>query len=229
SAPQIVAYAFPYVVSTFLVTDFFFGQMRRPFFSEIYESVQSVFLAPAVLSAVRHPHKPSFKVTPKGIGVRAEQLNSLSLVVFALLCLNATAMALGCMRFFAQPEFRDVIAVTIIWSVYNVYLSTVSIGALWEKRQIRQHHRLSVSGNTAMVQFPRMRKRMEVDLVDLSLTGMSFLAALDFEIKGRERVLVEASGADGLVSYFEGEVRRTRDREGQVLVGLQFLKPRESY
>jgi len=230
SAPQIVAYAFPYVVSTFVVTDFFFGQMRRPFFSEIYESVQSVFLAPAVLSAVRHPHKPSFKVTPKGIGVKEEQLNSLSLVFFGLLCLNATALALGAMRFWTQPEFRDVISVTIIWSIYNVYLATVSIGALWEKRQIRQHHRLSVGGNTAMVQFPRMRKRMEVDLVDLSLTGMSFRAGVDFLLKDRERVLVEASGADGLVSYFEGEVKRTREQQGgTTLVGMQFLKPRESF
>jgi cellulose synthase (UDP-forming) len=227
SAVQIMAYAFPYVVSTFIVTDFFFGQMRRPFFSEIYESVQSVFLAPAVMSAVRHPHKPSFKVTPKGIGVREEQLNSLSLVFFGLLCLNATALVLGALRFFAQPEFRDVISVTIIWSIYNVYLAMVSIGALWEKRQIRQHHRLSVGGNSAMVQFPRMRRRIEVDLVDLSLTGMSFRAKLDFALKERERVLVEASGVDGLVSYFEGEVRRTRERDGRVLVGMQFLKARE--
>src|ERR1044072_2335085 len=43
SAPQIVAYAFPFVFSPFVVTDFLFGKMRRPFFSEIYESVQSVF------------------------------------------------------------------------------------------------------------------------------------------------------------------------------------------
>src|SRR5689334_9508008 len=229
SALQIVAYALPYVFSTFLVTDFFFGKMRRPFFSEIYESVQSVFLAPAVLNTVRHPHKPSFKVTPKGIGVKEEQLNSLSLVFFGLLVLNVTALALGAMRFWTQPEFRDVIAVTIIWSIYNIYLATVSIGALWEKRQIRRHHRLSVTGNTAMVQFPRMRTRLQVDLVDLSLTGMSFSAKVSFLVKERERVLIEASGADGLVSYFEGEVRRTRDREGQVLVGLQFLKPRESY
>ncbi len=230
SALQIVAYALPYVFSTFLVTDFFFGKMRRPFFSEIYESVQSVFLAPAVLSAVRHPHKPSFKVTPKGIGVAEEQLNSLSLVFFGLLCLNAAALMLGTARFWTQPEFRDVIAVTIIWSVYNVYLSTVSIGALWEKRQIRRHHRLSVKGNTAMVQFPRMRKRLEVDLLDLSLTGMSFAAKVDFIVKERERVLIEASGADGLVSYFEGEVKRTREREGgTTLIGLHFLKPREAF
>ena len=61
SAPQIVAYAMPYVVSTFIVTDFFFGKTRQSVLLEIYESVQSVFLAPAVLSAIRHPHKPSFK------------------------------------------------------------------------------------------------------------------------------------------------------------------------
>jgi cellulose synthase (UDP-forming) len=69
----------------------------------------------------------------------------------------------GLIRLDAQPEFRDVIAVTLIWSFYNIYLAIVSIGALWEQRQIRQHHRLSVGG-TAMVQFPRMRKRMPVDL-----------------------------------------------------------------
>src|SRR5687767_1822891 len=229
SAPQILAYAIPYVVSTFIVSDFFFGRTRRPFFSEIYESVQSVFLAPAVLSAIRHPHKPTFKVTPKGIGVQAEQLNALSLVFFALLCLNLVAAASGGLRFWTQPEFRDVIGVTLIWSLYNIYLATVSIGALWEKRQIRQHHRLSVAG-TAMVQFPRMRKRIEVDLVDLSLTGLSFEAPIDFIVKERERVLVEASTADGLVSYFEGEVRRTREHEGgRVMVALQFLKPRESF
>ena len=228
SAPQIVAYALPFVFSTFIVTDFLFGKMRRPFFSEIYESVQSVFLAPAVLSTVRHPHKPSFKVTPKGIGVKEEQLNSLSLVFFALLCLNLASALSGAGRFWAQPEFRDVISVTIIWSVYNVYLALVSIGALWERRQIRKHHRLQVGG-TAMVQFPRMNLRVPVDLVNLSVTGMGFTAKLDFEVKERERVLIEASGAEGLVIMFEGEVRRARDRDGATYCGVQFLRAEESY
>ena len=200
SAQQIMAYAMPFVVSTFIVSDFFFGRTRRPFFSEIYESVQSVFLAPAVLSAIRHPHKPTFKVTPKGIGVQEEQLNSLSLVFFALLSLNAVSAIMGVGRLLAQPEFRDVIAVTMVWAVYNIYLATVSIGALWEKRQ-----------------------------VDLSLTGMSFGADIDFEVKERERVMIEASGADGLVSYFEGEVKRKRKAGERMVIGLQFMKPRESF
>ena len=229
SAESILAYAIPYVISTFLVTDFFFGRTRRPFFSEIYESVQSVFLAPAVMSAIRHPHKPSFKVTPKGIGVKDEQLNSLSLVFFALLCLNGSAAASGVARLVAQPEFRDVIAVTLVWSVYNVYLCVVSIGALWEKRQVRKHHRLSMAGSTAMVQFPRMRRRLSVDLVDASMTGVSFIAKLDFEVKERERVLMEAAGADGLVAYFEGEVLRRRAQGGGVLLALEFIRQKEAY
>jgi cellulose synthase catalytic subunit (UDP-forming) len=229
SAPQILAYAIPYVVSTFLVTDFFFGKTRRPFFSEIYESVQSVFLAPAVLSAIRHPHRPSFKVTPKGIGVKSEQLNSLSLVFFALLCLNTVAAVSGVTRFLTQPEFRDVISVTMIWSVYNIYLATASIGALWEKRQIRKHHRLSVVGSAAVVQFPRMRSRLAVDLVDVSMTGVSLVARLDFEPKERERVLMEAAGADGLVAYFEGEVIRTRARDGGTFLAVEFIRQREAY
>ena len=75
-------------MSTFIVSDFLFGSTRRTFFSEIYESVQSVFLAPAVLSTLRNPRKPAFKVTPKGMGMQQEQLNALSFFFFAILCLN---------------------------------------------------------------------------------------------------------------------------------------------
>jgi cellulose synthase (UDP-forming) len=228
NASQILAYALPYVISTFVVTHFFFGGIRRPFFSEIYESVQSVFLTPAVLSAMRHPHKPTFKVTPKGIGVKEEQLNSVSLVFFGLLCLNLAAAVAGGVRFWAQPEFRDMIVVTLVWSLYNVYLAVVCVGALWEKREVRRHHRLAVAGE-AMVQFPRMRERVSVKLVDLALNGLGFRAQLPFELAARERVLIEAAGADGLVHHFEGEVQRTVSRGSEVLVGVRLLKAEESY
>ncbi|NJD89514.1 MAG: UDP-forming cellulose synthase catalytic subunit [Betaproteobacteria bacterium] len=227
SAVQILAYSLPHVAATFLITDFLFGRTRRPFFSEIYESIQSVFLTPAVLSTVRHPHRPAFKVTPKGISLQEEQLNVLSFFFFSILLLNAFAAAGGFVRIFAQPLYRDVVMVTLIWSLYNIYLSTVSLGALWEKRQSRKHHRLIVSGQ-AMVQFPRVRQRLAVDLLDLSLSGMSFVSPLDFEVKEKERLVVEAASADGLVSYFEAEVVRTTKRGEKTLCGLRFLVPAQS-
>jgi cellulose synthase (UDP-forming) len=228
SATQVMAYALPYVFSTFIVSDFLFGRTRRMFFSEIYESVQSVFLAPAVLSTLRNPRKPAFKVTPKGLGMQQEQLNVLSFFFFAILCLNAFAASSGVTRIWLQPEFRETIYVTLAWSVYNIYLCIVSLGALWERRQARRHHRLVVSGQ-AMVQFPRVRARVAVDLIDLSLSGLGFVSNFDFDVKDRERVIVEAASADGLVSYFEAEVRRVQRRGPTTLCGAHFLTPPQTF
>jgi cellulose synthase (UDP-forming) len=224
----VIAYALPYVVANFVVADFLFGRTRRPFISEIYESIQSVFLAPAVLSTLRHPRKPTFKVTPKGMGMQEEQLSALSFFFFGILALNLTAAGSGIARIWLQPEFRETIYVTLAWSLYNIYLCVVSLGALWEKRQARRHHRLVVSGE-AMVQFPRVRKRQIVSLVDLSLSGLGFVATLDFEVKDRERVVVEAAGANGLVSYFDAEVRRAVVQGDRTLCGAFFLMPPQSF
>jgi cellulose synthase (UDP-forming) len=227
SADQILAFGLPHVAATFLLTTFLFGGTRRAFFSEIYESIQSVFLMPAVLSTVRHPHKPTFKVTPKGIGLESEQLNVLSFFFFAILIVNLIAASGGIVRFWTQPLFRDVIAVTLIWSCYNVVLSTWALGALWEKRQARLHHRLSVVGQ-AMLQVPRMRYRGAVDLIDLSLGGVSFKSKFEFDIKDRERIIIEAASADGLVSYFEAEVTRATPRGDVVVCGARFIVPEQS-
>ena len=79
-----------------------------------------------------------------------------------------------------------------------------------------------------MVQFPRVRQRHAVDLVDLSLSGMSFSAKFDFEVKDRERVIIEAASADGLVSYFEAEVVRNSLQGERAICGVHFLVPAQS-
>jgi hypothetical protein len=104
----------------------------------------------------------------------------------------------------------------------------ISVGALWEKRQVRLHHRLAVAGE-AMVEFPRVRERVSVNLMDISVTGMKFCANLPFEVKDRERILIEAGAADGLVHRFEGEVRRTFQAEDGLYCGVAFLTPEESF
>ena len=227
SAGQIVAYSLPHVVATFIVTSFLFGRTRQMFFSEIYECIQSVFLTPAVLNAVRHPHKPTFKVTPKNASIQEESLHVLSFFFFGMLILNVISSIAGFTRFWAQPLYRDVVSVTLVWSLYNIFLLTLSLGALWEKRQVRKQHRLYAVGQ-AMVQFPRVKQRIAVDLADISTEGVSFISKLDFDIKDRERVIFEAASADGLVSYFEAEVHRSYLDRGRTVCGVLFLVPAQS-
>jgi cellulose synthase (UDP-forming) len=222
AAPQILAYSLPHMASTLITASFLFGRTRRAFFSEIYESIQSVFLMPAVLSTIRHPHKPSFKVTPKGIGLENNQLNALSFFFFAIFVLNFAAVLIGAIKFWTQPLYRDVIALTLIWGIYNLALTLWSLGALWEKRQARSQHRLMVVGQ-AMIQFPRVNQRVSADLIDLSLSGIGFSAKFDFEVKDRERVVVEAASADGLVSYFEAEITRGITKDTVTICGARFL------
>ena len=156
-----------------------------------------------------------------------ESLHVLSFFFFSILVLNLISSAAGFTRFWTQPLHRDVIVVTLVWSLYNSFLTTMALGALWEKRQVRKQHRLNVVGQ-AMVQFPRVRQRLAVDMIDLSVEGLSFSAKLDFEVKDRERVIIEAAGAIGLVNYFEGEVRRSYPQRGLTICGVLFFVPAQS-
>lgn len=228
SAVQVLAYAIPYVISTFVVGDFLFGNTRKPFFSEIYESVQSAFLAPAVIDTLRHPHRPTFKVTPKGMGREDERLSTLSFAFFAVLCVNVAAAIAGGTRFYLQPEYRDVVAVTLFWSIYNIYLAMVSLGALWERRQVRGHHRLQIEGR-AWVSFPRMKERLECGLVDLSLTGISFVGTFPCEVRDRERVEIEAEGPGGRMFKFEARVHRISKQRAGTFCGAKILYPEEAF
>ena len=85
---QVLAYALPYVLSTLLLMDFFYSIARRPLFSEIYESLQAMFLIPAVLSVLVNPRKPAFKVTPKETTVESDFLNPMSMILFLVIAVN---------------------------------------------------------------------------------------------------------------------------------------------
>ena len=122
SVSQIVAYSLPHVLCVFVVMDFFYGKCRRQFFSEIYESVQSLFLTPAIISALFNPRKPSFKITPKGKTIEHEHLNPMALVFFMICVLNLVGIVFAVARWISYPLFRDVILIAFSWCLYNICL-----------------------------------------------------------------------------------------------------------
>jgi cellulose synthase (UDP-forming) len=226
---QILAFTLPYVVSIYLVMDFFYAGSRQPFFSEIYESVQSLFLMPAVISVLINPWKPTFKVTPKGMTNEKNYLSPLAAPFFLVIGINVTAVILAWVKWFSEPLLRDVIAVTVVWSFYNLYLSVVSLGAFWERKQIRKFYRITAAGKIS-VRFPHMGGEVYAgQLRDLSLTGIGFLVKLPFTPREHDDVILEVQDSYGRSYRFENRVQRATPRSGAYFCGSEFIAGKNAY
>lgn len=233
SGGQIVAFILPFVLSTFIVMDFFYSKARQPFFSEIYESVQAMFLIPAIISVVLNPYKPSFKVTPKGQTQDKEFLNPMSTSFFIIIVVNVIALILAAYKWVYNPILREVLLVTGGWCLYNLYLALVSLGAFWERKQIRNFHRINVSGEIS-VSFPRLNYTANAQLTDISLSGIGFKVQVPYPLVPHERVVIDASHSsaydmDGRAFQFEARVMRLFEREGGYVCGSEFVLDKNSY
>ena len=92
SGQQFVAFILPYVLSIPIIMNFIYSKARQPFFSEIYESIQAIFLIPAIISVIINPYKPSFKVTPKGQIQDNMSLNPHAIMLFIIIWINVIAL-----------------------------------------------------------------------------------------------------------------------------------------
>lgn len=221
---QILAYVLPYVFSGWVVMNFFYSRARQPFFSEVYESVQAMFLIPAVISVFINPTKPTFKVTPKGQTLDRESLNPMSMSFLVVIVINIAALVMAVFKWVDYPILRSVIAVTASWSLYNLALGLTSLGAFWERRQIRAHHRIESDGVLTVV-VPRLNARFEADIRDVSLTGIGFETRCEVALMPMERVTLEAADSDGRNYSFEARLHRIAPHGGRVYCGSEFTHP----
>jgi cellulose synthase (UDP-forming) len=225
---QIQAFALPYVLSTFIMMHFFYARSRNTMLSEIYESVQALFLIPALIGVLLNPRKPTFKVTPKGHTLDQDALSPLAVPFIVIIALNLCALLAALFAWFANPVMRDVIIVTAVWCIYNLYLSLVSLGAFWERKQVRAFHRINVSG-AIQVHFPRTRTTLDAEVRDISLTGIGIALRLPFPLAPLERVELEAHDSYGRSYRFEAQLRRAVARGDLHLCGAEFVTDLVSY
>ncbi len=229
SVSQIIAYALPHVLSTFIVMAFFYGNVRRPFFSEIYESVQSIFLTPAVISTMLNPKKPSFKITPKGKKIKDEFINPHASSFFLIALINIAAVPLAIFKWFYFPLFRSVVLITFCWCVYNLILAIVTLGAFWERGQARHYHRARVEGSVDLF-FPRLNRSIKGEIKDISLTGIGIEMASSFSIEqDSEYVIIKASDSYGDNYEFGGNIKTSKKRGERVICGIEFKSDKDTY
>lgn len=222
SLMQIIAYAIPHVFATYIAMDYLYGEVRKPFFSEIYESVQSMFLMPAVISAMINPYKPTFKITPKGKTLDKTYLNPLAAVFFIVLLVNIGAMPLAAYRWFAYPMYRDVIIITGAWCFFNMFLAMASLGAFWESKQVRQHHRIRSKGK-ATVFFQRLGESFVCDIDDVSLSGIGFFVPKGVVPMSEDEIIINVEDSYGNKYAFNAKVQRAFQRGARLLCGTEYI------
>jgi cellulose synthase (UDP-forming) len=225
SFSQIATFALPHLVASYYVTNYLFGRLRHPFFSELYETIQSIFLAPAVLSVFRNPHQPTFQVTPKALARRNDSLTPLSVPFYLMCLLSVAGYVAGGLRWAADPLIRETLLVCSAWNTFNLLLTLCCLGVVWERRQLRRSHRYATH-EPAAIRRPGSPERLAAILTDLSTTGVGLTTDGSMEIPDG-RLIIEARDSGGRPYALPARVIRQDTGPTGMSLGCEFVPPDE--
>ena len=221
SLSQVLAYAIPHVVGAVALSDYMFGHVRRPFFSELYEFVQGVFNVPALVSVILRPRAPSFKVTPKDRSLTEDRLSPLALPFYLMMLMSLTGFGFGIYRLLARPWEINAVLIAGFWAVFNFIFVLLSLGVVWEHRQIRRRHRIFTDEPATL----RREGATEVHhgrVVDISEDGFGIELDASARIDRGDSVELSSRDSYGNTLVLPAVAARTLERDGKLLCGCEF-------
>jgi cellulose synthase (UDP-forming) len=220
---QVVAYGLPHLVASYFVANMLYGRYRHPFFSEIYETVQSIYLAPAVLSAFFKPRSPVFRVTPKAVSLKKDFLSHLALPFYWMVLLCVCAQVVGWIRWNSIINSFDALFLCSLWNVFNLALLLCCLGVVWERKQRRKDHRFNME-EKAMLSVEGADNDQQVLLTDLSASGFSCQVDAAYRLFSGDRFRVLARDSYGEAYDLPARVvsRRPGSNDTDIL-GCEFI------
>lgn len=220
SLTQVLAYAVPHMFGAIMMSDFMFGHVRHPFFSELYETVQCVFNVPALISTIFRPRSPSFKVTPKAQSLEMDQLSSLAMPFYVMLILTVIAYPAGVLRVLVNPEHLIPVLITWFWNTLNLVFVLLCLGAVWEKKQIRKKHRMNTD---EAVEIGLGDRRLPGRVLDISEDGVGLTTAAEAAIKQGDEITLIAQDSYGHTYNLPLKVVRAVRKDGKLSCGCEFM------
>ncbi|HVB88857.1 MAG TPA: UDP-forming cellulose synthase catalytic subunit [Beijerinckiaceae bacterium] len=231
---EAIAYTGTYIIVNMMLQNYLYGSVRWPWVSELYEYLQGVFLAKAIVAVIAKPRKPTFNVTAKGLTLDKDHLSELAwpfFIIWGLLLLGAFAAA---WRYFFEPGVSNLMLVVGLWNGFNLLIAGAALGAVAERKQPDRHPFLPIHRKGVLSIGERS---VAVDIVSVSAGGCAVrpecelpVGAFD-ESESEARLFIEPVGAqvgeDSLPILF-GRARATPDG---FLHGLEFgeMRSREYY
>ena len=169
----IVAYAGPHIVLSVATASRIQKTVRHSFWSEIYETVLTVYLLPVTLSTLLDPNRGRFNVTDKGgtldegyFDLRAVGPNMfLAVALLVGLLLGIYGLAANAPQTLEFQAF----ALNVIWATFCLIAVLAGLAVGRERRQVRSRARVSAEVQAAVLLADG--RRIEGLSEDLSLGG----------------------------------------------------------
>ena len=226
SVEQVVMFAGPHIISSMLLAVIIHGKLRPLLYSEILESLQTVFLLPSIASVLIAPKKPVFLTTRKGVTLEKDSLSPLAWPFFIFFLLFLAGFALGLRIWLINPLLRDTVYITVFWNTYNFIIILCCLGAVWERRQRRGAHRARLAEPVTLDGTPAILNDLSLTGIGLTLSGGAFAPDQEYvfsapELTARVRlvrvdgdraagVFTGDAGQRALIGYVYGDSRRWR-------------------
>ena len=149
TAAMITAYALPHLMHASITNSRIQGRFRYSFWNEVYESVLAWYIMRPVLVAFVNPKLGKFNVTAKGGVIEHSYFDwSIARPYLILLLLNLLGFAVGIWRMVAvgpSSEVFTTLVINMVWTAYNIILTSASLAVASETRQVRSTPRVTAA------------------------------------------------------------------------------------
>ena len=122
SGAEFAAYTMTYMLINILMQNYLYSSFRWPFISELYETIQSVYLIKALGGVLLNPMKPTFKVTAKGETTTKSRISELGWPFYIIFFILVFAVLVTIWRVWTQPYVADIAIVVGGWNIFNLII-----------------------------------------------------------------------------------------------------------
>ena len=221
SVGQVLLFGLPHLIAAYFVTNRLFGRLRHPFFSELFETIQSIFLVPAIVAVFFRPRSPNFRVTSKSIARKEDRLTPLAIPFYIMFMLTLIAYPAAAIQYTVAPALAGSIVICLVWNTFNMLLMLCCLGVVWERRQLRSSHRYPAN-EPARVRVSATGETRSVRITDLSATGagLEIAGAPEFN---HEALILLVRDSKGNQLELPMKVTRRQLAGDALLLGCQFV------
>lgn len=220
---EFVAYTVFLMLATTQMQNYMYGKVRWPWISELYEYLQSLHLARSIVSVLLNPRKPSFDVTAKGLTLENNHFSPAGWPFFIMFLFLLATTLTAIYRLFSESASDELLIVVLVWSLFNLAIGGISLGAVAERRERRRHYRMGVTMNALTAAMEVNGEVRPVEISDASIGGMAIKEKCDHPVQPFNaplaKIHLNAPGHNKPLHSFNVALKWARGSDGQNTYG----------